>query len=263
MPTPNLESADLSVDEPAPEPELISLRSTLPPISKSQLLETLSNFPSYDTEIELPSHPRGEAEPGADGINRLESIENAADTTAKAELSSPGVPRQVTADLPAEGRTIDIAFFPTRSMLPALTALALVSAGWFMGVMPLLPPLWQSWEAYASIPGAVGCFVLIQWIFGVIGGGYRLTDTQLIRVFAGPVANPEPIDLATIRGVKAESNLLEMCLAVGRVRIAFERDVQPELVLGPIGCPRRRAIKIEQAAEAARAASVVGARLAA
>lgn len=236
-------------DEMPLEPERIALRSSLPVLPKPPSFDPLPGFPSYDTALEVPvakpDQPKKLPEPP-----RVEPPKNRlVETVADAK--------------PAESENIDIAYFPTRAMLPELSALALISAGWFMGVMPLLPAWWQSWEVYASVPGAYASFVLVQWLFHVIGGGYRLTAKQLFRVHAGPMANPEPLDLATIAEVKVEATIREMCLAVGRIRLKFERDTQPEVVLGPVGWPRRRAMRIEEAAELAREGSVVGSRVAA
>jgi hypothetical protein len=240
-------------DELPLEPERIALRSSLP---KPPSLDPLPGFPSYDTEIELPRNSYANLAAKPEPITKL------AEPT-KVDLPKNRIAEPVAAATPAEPENLDIAYFPTRAMLPELTALALVGAAWIMGVMPLLPAWWQSWEVYASVPGAHGAFVLVQWLFRVIGGGYRLTRKQLFRVHAGPMANPEPLDLATIAHVKVDATILEMCLAVGRIRITFERDVHPEVVLGPVGWPRRRAMRIEEAAELAREGSVVGTRIAA
>jgi hypothetical protein len=256
MPPPTADrDLTLPTDELPHEPERIALRSSLPSMPKPPAFDPLPGFPSYDTEIELPRNSFADVAPKVEPKKLPEP--------PKVEAPKNRIAEPVVAAKPAEPENIDIAYFPTRAMLPELAALTLISAGWIMGVMPLLPAWWQSWEVYAAVPGAYGSFVLVQWLFRVIGGGYRLTKKQLFRVHAGPLANPEPLDLATIAHVKADASILEMCLAVGRIRITFERDVHPEVVLGPVGWPRRRAMRIEEAAELAREGSVVGSRMAA
>jgi hypothetical protein len=234
-------------EELTQEPERIALRSTLPSLPKPPSFDPLPGFPSYDTAIELPKNPPTDSKPAP---QKTDSPKNrVADPTVTPE--------------PAKSENIDIAYFPTRAMLPELIALSLVIAGWVMGVMPLLPAWWRSWEVYASVPGAYGLFVLVQWLFHVVEGGYKLTNKQLFRVHAGPMTNPAPIDLAIIANVKVEATIREMCLAVGRIRLSFERETHPEIVLGPVGWPRRRAMRIEEAIELAREGSVVGSRISA
>ncbi len=238
-----------STDEMPLEPERIALRSSLPSLPKPPSLEPLTGFPSYDTGVEVPRSSFADLLPKLDPVKKPAEPAKGAEPESRVE--------------PVASENLDIAYFPTRAMLPELTALGLIIAGWIMGVMPLLSAWWQSWEVYASVPGAYGAFVLVQWLFRVIGGGYRLTNKQLFRVHAGPMANPDPLDLATIAEVKVDASMLEKCLFVGRVRLTFQRDVHPEVVLGPISWPRRRAMTIEEAVELARDGSVVGSRVAA
>ncbi len=251
MPPSTLDRDTTSMTDAMPlEPERIALRSSLPSLPKPPSLEPLPGFSSYDTDIEMPRNSIADLLPKLDPVKK--SDESARVVDPESRVAEP-----VVSD------NLDVAYFPTRAMLPELTALLLISAGWIMGVMPLLSAWWQSWEVYASVPGAYGAFVLVQWLFRVIGGGYRLTNKQLFRVHAGPMANPEPLDLATIAEVKVDASMLEKCLFVGRVRLTFQRDMHPEVVLGPISWPRRRAMIIEEAVELARDGSVVGARVAA
>ncbi len=231
------------------EPERIALRSSLPSLPKPPSLEPLPGFPSYDANVESPRSSFADLLPKLDPAMRTAEPTTASEPESRVE--------------PVASENLDIAYFPTRAMLPELTALSLISAGWILGVMPLLSAWWQSWEVYSSVPGAYGAYVLVQWLFRVIGGGYRLTHKQLFRVHAGPMANPEPLELASIANVKVDASILEKCLFVGRLRLTFERDVHSEVVLGPISWPRRRAMTIEEAVELARDGSVVGSRVAA
>jgi hypothetical protein len=253
-PTTTEHDFDHPTDELTQEPERIALRSSLPVLPKPPSFDPLPGFSSYDTALEMPRNSSPAPKP--------ETPKKVAEPT-KVEQPKNRIAEPDAVTKPAESENVDIAYFPTRAMLPELTAVALVSAGWFMGVMPLLPAWWQSWEVYASVPGAYASFVVVQWLFHIIGGGYRLTNKQLFRVHAGPMANPEPLDLATIANVKVEATIREVCLAVGRIRLTFERDIHPEVVLGPVGWPRRRAMRIEEAVELAREGSVVGSRVAA
>jgi len=154
------------------------------------------------------------------------------------------------------GKTIDRAYFPLRAWLPEAALLTLLSLGWLMGVVPNLPSWWQSWEIIALVPGTYGLYLAVKWLFQALGGGYRLTNQQILRVTPGPIPNPDPIDLAMIAGLEIEQSLLERFLFVGHIRITFERDTLPPAILGPVGWPRGRANRIREAMEAARGSTV-------
>jgi hypothetical protein len=207
--------------------------------------------PFAELGVDVSARPEPKAKPH----NRLPPPEVADEPEATGEACEP-------ADPPAD-RDLDRAYFPTRAMLPELTLLGIVAVGWIMGAVPFLPERFQTWEVLASIPGAYGLFVGIRWMYRLIGGGYRLTRTQLLRVNAGPIPDPEPIDLATVASVVVEQSAMDVCLCVGAVKLTFERDAQPEIVLGPLGWPKRRAKLIQEAIEAARAGQVFGGRVAA
>lgn len=238
-------------DELPHEPERIALRSSLPNLPKQPAFESLPGFPAYDSQVELPRNSFD------DFAAKLDSVKKVAEK-AKVELPK----KRISDPEPqAEPENLDMAYFPTRAMVPEFIALILVSAGWIVGVMPLLPAWWQSWEVLASVPGGYACIVFVQWLFRTMGGRYRLTKTHIHRVTAGPVADPDPLDLTTIASVKVNALLIETCLGVGCIHLTFERDVHPEVVLGPVSWPRRRAMRIEEAMELAREGSVVGTRM--
>lgn len=159
--------------------------------------------------------------------------------------------------LSTDESTIDRAHFPLRALLPETGLLTAVTCGWLMGVIPWLPNWWQSPEVIASVPGAYGLFLAVKWLFHLIGGGYRLTNRQILRVIPGPIPDPDPIDLTMVATVDVEQSTAERFLFVGRIRVTFERDALPPEILGPVGWPSRRAKRIREAMEAARGGSVV------
>lgn len=175
---------------------------------------------------------------------------------------------ELAANLPNESRPtnsdefVESTRFPMRAMLPEAAILAAIAIGWLWAIVPFLPPWWQSPEVMMSIPGAYGLFLTVKWLFLLVGGGYQLTARQILRVNPGPIPDPDPIELATIAAVAVEQSWMDRLLFVGRIRLIFERDSMPALTLGPIGLPKRRAQKIQEAVAAARGGNVIASKAA-
>lgn len=240
------------------EPERIALRSTLPPAPVKPAPKL--HVPDLG-EVVPPRNPFADLapEPAKAPVPKVE----AKPTNRITEVAAP-LPEVKTSPVSAAlDRDLDRAYFPSRSMIPEFTLLGVVTAGWIWGVMPWLGEFWQSPEVIASVPGTYAAFLAVQWLFGIIGGGYRLTSTELLRINAGPIPDPEPIDLTRIAGVSVELGGFDWFLCVGQVRIKFERETEPDVVLGPLSWPRQRAKLIEKAVDAARESSVTAVRLAA
>jgi hypothetical protein len=116
---------------------------------------------------------------------------------------------------------------------------------------------------YLSVPGALVLFQLVRWAFRLMAGCYALTSRQLLQRVPGPIPDPEPIELTTVASVAVEQSWGEWLLVVGRLRLTFEHDARPALILRPVGLPHRRAKLLEQAVTAAREGKVVATRAAA
>ncbi|MBX7102810.1 MAG: hypothetical protein K1X57_01935 [Gemmataceae bacterium] len=256
-----------------PEPERIALRSSLPPspakaaAPKLQVPELGEVLPPRNPFADLTAEPPRKLEPRPE-VKPEPKPEPKVEPKVEAKPKSR-LPKEEPAPAPAvltvieSDADVDRVYFPSRSMLPEITLCGIVCAGWLYGVMPMLSEFWQSPEVFASVPGAACLFVFVQWLYGIIGGGYRLTKTQLLRINAGPIPDPEPVELARLATVTVEQSGLDWWLAVGQVRLKFERDTDADIVLGPISWPKRRAKIIEDAARAAREGTVVGGRVAA
>jgi hypothetical protein len=167
------------------------------------------------------------------------------------------LPNEEAFEPPQPTDVLDRALFPVRALVPELGFYVAVTAGWFLGVVPLLPMWWRSPEVVASLPGALGVFYLVKWMFQIFGGGYKLTRREILRIIPGPIPDPDPIDLTAIAEVTVERTPAELLMFVGRIRITFERDTLPPEVLGPVSWPRRRAQRIREAIEAARSGHVI------
>jgi hypothetical protein len=105
-------------------------------------------------------------------------------------------------------------------------------------------------------------FQLVRWCFRALGGGYRVTKTQLLRTNPGPIPNPAPIELQNISGIKVEQTTWQWLMFAGTLRLNFERDLHPVLMLGPVNLPRRRARLLQQAIDGTRESQVIAARVA-
>jgi len=128
--------------------------------------------------------------------------------------------------------------------------------------MPRLPEWWQSIEVWLALPGALVSYQSVRLIYRSMAGCYGLTPGQLVQHVPGPLPDPPPIELATVASVGVVATPAERLLFVGRLRLTFERDIQPPVMLGPVGLPRRRARQLEEAIATARAGTVVGLRAA-
>lgn len=229
-------AAAAKMETPAAEPDRIALRTSAPPAA------------ARPTATPTAPKPRPEI---------AEAV--AAQPVAKPK---PADVKPAKKDRPPP-EFIDVAYYPSRLMIPETVVLTAMAVSWVLFAMPSLPAQFQTWEILASVPGAIALFQGVRWLFRVTGGGYRLTAKQILRSLPGPIPDPEPVDLASISTVAVERTPLEWVMFAGRIKLSFERDTQPALMLGPVSWSGRRAEMLRKAIDSARSGNVVSARVAA
>ncbi|MFL5329399.1 MAG: hypothetical protein ACJ8C4_10840 [Gemmataceae bacterium] len=235
------------------ENELIDLRKPAEakkPLTTSARLEAMGINPAAFAK-EMPSSAAPASNPAP---VKPDATKKPAPTK---EVAAP-----VEAAKPAVIRDLDAAKYPTRLMGPETAIMGAAGYAWVVYAMPYLPANFQTLEIYASVPGAMFLFQLVRFCFRTLGGGYRVTKTQLLRTNPGPIRNPAPIQLHQISGIKVEQTTWQWLMFAGCLRLSFDRNVHPALLLGPVNLPRRRARLLQQAIDGTREGQVFAARVA-
>jgi hypothetical protein len=161
-------------------------------------------------------------------------------------------PPSVETDLAWHGYSI-AALVPSTVALAAFTLSALV----------ILRPLAPAWVVHESADAPLAALWLLQAVragYRLLGYNYRLSTRCLYRSRGRLYPTDPPLELATVVKTEVKQTLLGKLIGVGTVRVVPE-DEAAAVELTGVRRPSVLAARIEEAATAAREASVTTGRL--
>lgn len=262
----------LRSDKPTPVPDDAAKKSEAPkkqePVEKLQTPEPkpvpVVNRLAKELPAELPKKPElVEKAPPSDPKPTLVTNRIAKDLPAQPTKTAVAARLPKPDPVSAIDGEIDVHWggYAGRDLVPSTVFCAALAAGWVLYLVPLLPAGWHWAELVYGLPGALVAFQLVRWGYRTAAFHYRVTNRRLFHHRGRLYGRAGAVDLASVATVRVQQHLVDWLLGIGRVRLTFDRDSQPPVVLEGVAQPKRLAAVIERTMRQARAGTVTAARV--